>query len=153
MSTLAVKFLQERKVPFKVIKYQHEEKGAEFASKATGFALEQTIKTLVADLGDHKYCLALLPGNRQLDPKALARALGVKRTAMAETATAEKLTGYLVGGISPFGTRKSLPIVMETSIAGYEIIHINAGQRGMMLEMDPSDIIRLMKCKVAEIAK
>ena len=153
MSTRAVKFLQERKVPFKVIKYQHEEKGAEFASKATGFALEQTIKTLVADLGDRKYCLALLPGNRQLDPKALARALGVKRTAMAETATAEKLTGYLVGGISPFGTRKSFPIVMEASIAGYEMVHINAGQRGMLLAMDPSDIIRLMKCKVADIAK
>ena len=153
MSTRAIKFLKQRKVSFKVIKYRHDEKGAEFASRATGFALGQTIKTLVVDLGNQKYCLALLPGSRQLDPKALARIFGVKRTAMAGTEAAEKLTGYLVGGISPFGTRKSFPIVMEASTAGCEKVHINAGQRGIMLEMDPADIVRVLKCVVADIAK
>jgi Cys-tRNA(Pro)/Cys-tRNA(Cys) deacylase len=152
MSTRAIKFLKQRKVSFKVIKYRHDEKGAEFASKATGFALEQTIKTLVVNLGNQKYCLTLLPGSRQLDPKALARIFSVKRTSMAEISTAEKLTGYMVGGISPFGTKKSFPVVMEASIVNYEKIHINAGQRGAMLEMDPADIVRVLKCEVAEIA-
>ena len=153
MSTRAIQFLKQRKVSFTVIKYRHVEKGAEFASKATGFALEQTIKTLVVDLGNQQYCLTLLPGSRQLDPKALARIFSVKRTSMAEISTAEKLTGYMVGGISPFGTRKSFPIVMESNIVNYEKIHINAGQRGAMLEMDPADIVRILKCKVADIVK
>ena len=89
MSTRAIKFLRQKKIPFEVITYEHEEKGAEFASKATGFPLERTVKTLVADLGGKKYSLALMPGDRQLALKRLAKACAVKRVAMADTQTAE----------------------------------------------------------------
>ena len=153
MSTRAIKFLKQKKVSFKVIKYRHDQKGAEFASKATGFALEQTIKTLVMDLGNQQYCLTLLPGSHQLDPKALARIFSVKRTSMAEISTAEKLTGYMVGGISPFGTRQRLETVIESSILNYREILINAGQRGVLLKMAPSDIVTALGCKVTSIAR
>ena len=153
MSTRAITFLKQKRVPFAVVKYDHEEKGAEFAARATGFPLDQTVKTLVVDLGTKKYCMALLPGSRQLDLKSLAKIYAVKRAVMVEAATAEKLTGYLVGGISPFGTKLQFSVVLEKSIAGYDKIHINAGQRGMMLEINPADIIRIMKPLVANIGK
>lgn len=151
MSTRAIAYLKQKKVPFDVVKYDHQEKGAEFAAKAVGFSLEATIKTLVVDLGEDRHVLALTPGHRQLDLKKLARICGVKRAAMADTPTAERLTGYLVGGISPFGTRQRLSAVMEKSLLAFNRVLINAGQRGTMLEMAPADIVSTLKAQVAEI--
>ena len=153
MSTRAIQFLKQRKIGFEVVKYDHEEKGAEFAAKASGFPLDKTVKTLVVDLGQKQYTLVLMSGDRQLSMKRLARAWGVKRAAMADTRTAERLTGYLVGGISPFGTRQRLPVVMEESILEFDKILINAGQRGTMLLMAARDILRAADVKVADIAQ
>jgi Cys-tRNA(Pro)/Cys-tRNA(Cys) deacylase len=153
MSTRAIQFLKKKKIPFEIIKYDHEEKGAEFAARATGFPLAATVKTLVVDLGEKKYTLVLMPGDRQLSMKRLAKACGVKRAAMADTRTAEHLTGYLIGGISPFGTKQKLPVVTETDILRFDKILINAGQRGTMLKMTPPDIRTALTCKVARVAE
>ena len=120
-----------------MVTYDHAEKGAVFASEAVGFPLPQTIKTLVVALDNRNFALALMPGDRQLSLKKAAAACGAKRAAMADTQTAERLTGYLVGGISPFGTKKMLPVVMEAALGGYDEVLINAGQRGMLLKMSP----------------
>ena len=153
MSTRAIQFLKQKKIPFELIKYDHEEKGAEFAAGATGFPLAATVKTLVVDLGDKKYALVLMPGDRQLSMKRLAKSWGVKRAAMADTRTAERLSGYLVGGISPFGTKQKLPVVMEGDILMLDKILINAGQRGTMLKMAPVDIRKALAARVAVVAK
>ena len=153
MSTRAIQHLKWKDVSFEVIKYEHEEKGAAFAARATGFPLDRTVKTLVVDLGGRNYCLALLPGDRQLDLKQLAQVFAVKRAAMADTATAERLTGYLVGGISPFGTKQVLPAVMEKRIREYAQVLINAGQRGVMLKMAPEDIVAALGCRLESISK
>jgi Cys-tRNA(Pro)/Cys-tRNA(Cys) deacylase len=153
MSTRAITFLSKKRIPFEVLKYEHEEKGAEFAARATGFSLEQTVKTLVAALGCNKYCLALMPGHRELNMKRLAKVFAVKSAAMVDAATAERLTGYLVGGISPFGIKHQLPVVMDESILDFGHILINAGQRGVMLKMTPNDILNTLDCKVAELAR
>lgn len=153
VSTRAISFLKKKKIPYEVIKYEHQEKGAEFAARATGHPLEHTVKTLVVELDRKSYCLALLPGHRELNLKKLATLIGVKRTAMVDTKTAERLTGYLVGGISPFGTRQRLWTVMENSILTNEEVLINAGQRGVILKMTPDDIVRALDCKVASIAR
>lgn len=152
MSTRAITYLKQKGIPFEAVTYDHQEKGAEFAARATGFSPEQTIKTLVVELERKKYCLVLMPGNRQLNLKYLAKIFAVKRTAMVDTATAERLTGYLVGGISPFGTKQRLPVVMEKSIQDYDEILINAGQRGVMLKMAPEDIVNGLDCRVAAIS-
>ncbi len=152
MSTRAISYLNKRKIPYKVFRYEHREKGAEFAARATGYPLERTVKTLVVELDRKSYCLALLPGHRELDLKKFASLLGVKRTAMVDIKTAERLTGYLVGGISPFGTRQRLETVMESSILNYEDIMINAGQRGVMLKIAPENVVVALDCKVASIA-
>ena len=153
MSTRAVQFLRRNNICFDVIRYDHEEKGAEYAALATGFPLEQTIKTLVVDLEDRKYCLALVPGNLQLDFKLLAAKFGVKRAAMTDTFTAERLTGYLVGGISPFGTKHKLPTILDDRLHHFGTVMINAGQRGMMLKMAPGDIARVLNCSLAAIGR
>lgn len=153
MSTRAIQHLKRKDVSFELIKYEHEEKGAAFAARATGFPLDRTIKTLVVDLGGRNYCLALLPGDRQLDLKQLAQGFAVKRAAMADTATAERLTGYLVGGISPFGTKQALPSVMEKRIREHAQVLINAGQRGVMVKMAPEDIEKALGCRVESISK
>jgi len=152
MSTRAIQFLKQKKIAFEVVKYDHEEKGAEFAARASGYPLERTVKTLVVDLGKKQYALVLMPGDKQLSMKRLAKIQRLKRAAMADTRTAERLTGYLVGGISPFGTRQKLPVVMEESILKFESILINAGQRGTMLLMAPQDIKTAVVAKVARIA-
>ena len=153
MSTRAISYLKKKMIPFEVVKYEHEEKGAAFAAKATGYPLECTVKTLVVELDRKSYCLALLPGHRELDLRKLASLCGVKRSAMVDIKTAERLTGYSVGGISPFGTRQRLESVMESSILNNVVILINAGQRGVMLKMAPSDLLTALACKVMSIAR
>lgn len=152
MSTRAIQFLKQRRFSFEVVHYEHVEKGAEFAARATGFPLERTVKTLVVDIGPKRYALALVSGARQLDMKRLARALSVKRAEMADALTAERITGYHVGGISPFGIRQLLPVVMDEGIAELDEVLINAGQRGAMLRMSPLDIRTALNCVVAAVS-
>lgn len=153
MITQATKFLDRKKVSYEVVKYDHQEKGAVYASKAIGFDLERTIKTLIVDLGPGGYVMALMPGDKELDLKRMAKACSAKRASMADVSTAERLTGYLVGGISPFGVKKMLPAVMESRLAQYEMVAINAGRRGVMLKMKPDNIIKTLKCRVLQIAQ
>jgi Cys-tRNA(Pro)/Cys-tRNA(Cys) deacylase len=152
MSTRAIQYLKQKKIPFEVVRYDHAEKGAEFAASATGYPLEATVKTLVVNLGKKHYSLVLVPGDRQVSMKLLAKACGVKRAAMVDIPTAERITGYLVGGISPFGIKKKIPVVMDEGTLAFEKILINAGQRGAMLMMDPIDIRESLACKVAKVA-
>jgi len=153
MATRAIRELKQKRIPFAVVQYEHLEKGAEFAARATGFDLKRTIKTLVVDLGQGRPALALMPGDRELNLKALAKCLGIKRAAMADTRTAERLTGYLVGGISPFGTKQRFRVIMEQDLLKHDQVVINAGQRGVMLKMHPQDILQALNGQTAAIAR
>jgi Cys-tRNA(Pro)/Cys-tRNA(Cys) deacylase len=153
MSTRAIQFLKKKKIAFDLVSYEHAEKGAEFAARATGYPLAQTVKTLMVDLGEKGYALVLMTGDKQLSMKRLAKACGVKRAAMADTKTAERLSGYLIGGISPFGTKQRLPVIMDESIFGFDKVLINAGQRGRMLMLAPADIQTSLACTVADVAQ
>ena len=145
--------MKQARIPFEVTTYTHKEKGAAFAAQAIGFPLEKTVKTLIADLGERRYVAALLPGSTQLDLKKLARAFHVKHASMAEVFMAERLTGYLVGGISPFGLKQSLDCVMDSSIIQHRTVLINGGRRGMMLKMAPRDILAVLRCRTADIGR
>jgi Cys-tRNA(Pro)/Cys-tRNA(Cys) deacylase len=145
--TPAIRFLIGRGIFHKVIEYEHLEKGAVFASRAIGISLEKTIKTLVVELVPGGYCLVLMPGTKTISFKKLAQAAQVKRASLVDTHTAEKITGYLVGGISPFGTRKQLPVFMAEDLFDYAEVAINGGRRGIMLIMRPSDIAIVLEAK------
>ena len=153
MATRAIGHLSRKQIPFEVVPYDHQEKGAAYAAQATGFPLSRIVKTLVADLGPGGHVLALVPGDRELDLKALAKLCGVKRAALADTHTAQRLTGCQVGGISPFGTRQPMKVVMAREIEGHEAVMINAGRRGVMLRMAPGDICRCLEATRGAIAR
>ncbi len=104
-------------------------------------------------MGKKHYTLVLMPGDRQLSMKRLVRLCGVKRAGMAGSQTAERITGYLVGGISPFGTKQKLPVVMEAKILTFEKILTNAGRRGMMLVVAPADVRTALAATVAAVAQ
>jgi len=153
MSTRAIQTLVKAQVPFEVITYNHKIKGAAFAAQVVGFPLDKTVKTLIATLGGQRHVAALLPGNTQLDLKKLARFFHTKHASMADTTLAERLTGYFVGGISPFGLKQPLASVIDSSIMNYQTVIINGGRRGVMLKMAPGDILRVLKCRTAEIGR
>jgi Cys-tRNA(Pro)/Cys-tRNA(Cys) deacylase len=153
MSTPAIHYLSRTGIPFEVLHYEHKEKGAAYAASQIGFPLEKTVKTLVADIGDNRYVIALMPGDKKLDFKKLAAFFQAKRSAMVDRDTAERLTGYLVGGISPFGLKRSFRSAMHESIMHHGTVVINGGQRGTMLKMKPRDIAALLDCSILDIAR
>jgi Cys-tRNA(Pro)/Cys-tRNA(Cys) deacylase len=153
MSTPAIQFLIRRRLPFKIVGYNPLEKGAAFAAQATGFPLARTVKTLVVAAVPHRHLLVLVPGDRRLDLKRLARALSAKKVSMADSGTAERLTGYRVGGISPFGVRQPLPVMMDQALLAFEAVLLNAGRRGTLLRMSPADIGAGLNCMVAAVCE
>jgi len=153
MTTRGIQFLKSKKIRHQVVKYDHQEKGAEYASQTVGFPLDRTVKTLVVALDGNTFVLVLMPGDRQLSMKKIASACGTKRAAMADTAAAQRQTGYLVGGISPFGTQKRLAAVMEASLLGHDEVMINAGRRGIMVKMAPADIVAALDAKISDLVQ
>ena len=154
MKTRGITFLEQFHFPFEIYTYRHDVKGAEFAAKATGVPLERMVKTLV--LGDTtrtQYFFALMPGHLELDLKKAATAVGVKRIRMASVSEAERLTGYRVGGISPFGSRKALPVLMEEALKHHITIAINGGARGCIVALKTEKLIELLSPKILPLAQ
>ncbi|MCP3955767.1 MAG: aminoacyl-tRNA deacylase [Desulfobacterales bacterium] len=137
--TPAIRTLREEKVPFSVHLYQYQDKGGA-RQAAAAFSLEEraVIKTLVFQDENKRGFLVLMHGNLQVSVKQLARQLECKKAVPCDHQQAMKLTGYKVGGISPFGTRTPLPIYIESSIFDLETIYINGGKRGLLVQIDPT---------------
>jgi Cys-tRNA(Pro)/Cys-tRNA(Cys) deacylase len=102
-------------------------------------------------LSNKSYALALMPGDRQLSLKKIAGVCRTKRATLADAESAHRLTGYLIGGISPFGTRKRLPVVMERQLLSYNDVMINGGRRGILLKMRPEDILKALNAKTYDL--
>ena len=118
-----------------------------------GGALEhEVIKTLVMEVDIRRQLLVLMHGDREVSTKRLARELGVKRVSPCDPISAEKYTGYIVGGISPFGTRKSFPVCVESSIMMLDRIFVNGGKQGFMVEIDPHDLQKMLLLKEVNVA-
>lgn len=129
-----------------------EESYGEAAADALGLPHDRLFKTLVTEV-DGALTVAVVPVSATLDLKALAGATGGKRAAMADPVQAERVTGYVRGGISPLGQRKSLPTVIDDSASGFATIYVSAGRRGLQIELAPSDLVRLTGAAVAGIAR
>lgn len=151
-TTNALRFLKQRKVPHEAREYDHKVKGAESAAEALGWPVESMAKTLVVALSDGSHCLCVLPGNAELSLKNLARLAGVKSARMTTPEEAEKLTGYLVGGISPFGTRKAMPVWLHAPLEVFETIGVNGGRRGLIVFLSPGDLVGALGARVEDLA-
>ncbi len=111
------------------------------------------MKTLVFEVDGKKPVVVLMHGDRQVIGKALARYLGVKNAAPADPAVAERHTGYQVGGTSPFGTRKPLPVVVQASVLALPRVYVNGGRRGLLVDVDPQVFVELLGAVAAEVAQ
>ena len=138
--TRALKELAQAKVPYRVMSFEAKEKTAEEVARETRFPLPQVIKTLLVQGASKKYYLALCPGDCQANLKAIARALSEKTMEMAPREEVPKITGYFIGGVSPLGTHRPLPVLMEVSILSKAEIAISAGQWGCQAVLRPSDL-------------
>jgi Cys-tRNA(Pro)/Cys-tRNA(Cys) deacylase len=138
--TRALKELSEARIPHRVMTFKAEEKSAKEFTRETGFPLARVVKTLLVQGASKKYYLALCPGNRQVNLKNLARAIGEKTVDMAKREEVPKITGYFIGGVSPIGTHRPLPVVLEQSILGMPEIAVSAGQWGCQAVLRPSDL-------------
>ncbi len=114
------------------------------AAMEVGVDEHNVVKTLVMETGEGKPLIILMHGDRQVSTKALARQMGVKMVKPSSPKDAERLTGYQVGGISPFGTRRKLPVYIEETIIDLPRIVINGGRRGFLLELATQDLIKVL---------
>jgi Cys-tRNA(Pro)/Cys-tRNA(Cys) deacylase len=122
------------------------------AAAAIGVDPARIFKTLVASV-DGRLVLAVVPVDRELDLKALAGVVGGRRAEMADPAVAERATGYVVGGISPIGTRRGLPVILDAAATTQPTVFVSAGRRGLQLELAPADLVTLTGSIVAAIAR
>ena len=144
--TAAVRQLRAEKLAFSDHLYAYEEKGGTAASsRELGVDEHTVIKTLVMEDENRKPLIVLMHGDLQVSTRELARVIGVKLVSPCSPETAQKHSGYLVGGTSPFGTRHPMPVYLEESIAGLPKIYINGGKRGYLVGIVPAELIRVLK--------
>lgn len=152
-ATRATRMLEAADIAFTVHSYAYDPDADAIglqAAQALGEPPARVLKTLMARV-DGKPVLAILPSDRQVAMKKLAAALGGKSAEMMKPADAERLSGYKVGGISPFGQMKTVPAVIEEAALTAPYVYINGGQRGLQVRLAPQDATRLLDAKVAAI--
>ena len=159
--TRAIDTARRAGIAFDVHEYAHDAR-ASLREGGRGYALEavealgieaaRVFKTIVVAV-DGRLALAVVPADAEVDLKAVADALGGRKAAVAPAAEAEKATGYVLGGISPLGTRRPLPVVVDSSAAGFPTIHVSAGRRGLEIELAAADLIALTSGRLAPVAR
>ena len=152
-TTPAVLALKAQGADFTLHTYQYEERGGtKTSSKKLGVDEHIVIKTLVMEDETGKPLIILMHGDKEVSTKSLARTIGVKSVSPCNPAVAEKHTGYKVGGTSPFGTKKTLPVYMESTVSDLPEIFINAGSRGLLARMPSAELIRILKPVYVSVA-
>ncbi len=159
--TRAIDAARRAGVAYAVHEYAHDPRSS-LREGGRGYALEavealgidpaRVFKTIVVSV-DGKLGLAVVPADAEVDLKAVADALGGRKASIAEAADAERATGYVLGGISPLGTKRPLPTVIDDSAAGFPTIHVSAGRRGLEIELAAADLARLTGGALARIAR
>jgi Cys-tRNA(Pro) deacylase len=152
-STQATRLLRERGVAFETHLYRYEEKGGTAVSaRELGTDEHAVVKTLVMETETGQPLIVLMHGDCQVSTQALARAIGVRRVAPCSPEAASRHTGYVVGGTSPFGTRKAMPIHVESTILDLPRIWINGGSRGFLVSLDPRELVRVLSPVPVQVA-
>jgi Cys-tRNA(Pro)/Cys-tRNA(Cys) deacylase len=152
-TTRATQVLAKTGVTFTVHSYDYDpnaERVGLQAAEALGEAPHRVLKTLMAEVDGRPVCV-VVPSDREVSMKKLAAAFGGKSANMMKPADAERLTGYHVGGISPFGQKKTVPTAIEEAALGEALVYINGGQRGLQVRLDPKDALKALKAAAAPL--
>lgn len=151
--TPATRFLRQHGAAFSTHLYAYEEHGGtRVSARELNVDEHAVVKTLVMEDEDGRPLIVLMHGDCKVSTKELARQIGCKRVEPCKPEVANRHTGYLVGGTSPFGTRKPLPVHIEKSILDLPLIYLNGGRRGFLVGVHPHDVLALLKPKVVEVA-
>ena len=146
-------FLKERGVAYTVHEYDYvEHGGTQVSSSSLNVAEHEVVKTLVMQDEEARPLIVLMHGDRKVSTKNLARQAGVKRIEPCKPEVAQRHTGYQVGGTSPFGTRKTLPVYIERSILELPAIYINGGRRGFLVKIRTADLARVLSFSPVDVA-
>lgn len=152
--TPATKFLKHHHIAFSVHRYTYEEHGGTRASaRELNVPEHSVVKTLVMEDEIGGPLIVLMHGDCKVSTKELARQAGCKQITPCKPEVAQRHTGYLVGGTSPFGTRKALPVFLEKTVLDLPIIYINGGRRGFLVGIHPHDILRVLQPKLVQVGQ
>jgi len=149
--TNVTKWLAARGVAYELLEYPFTQVGADLAAEAVGRPLESCCKTLIVEAPGRQFWVAIVPGDQRFDTRKMAAAIGVRQADLADHEQAEKITGYQIGGISPFAMRRHLPAIIEESLLALDRIIVNAGRRGALVELATPDLLRLLEATPADI--
>ena len=152
-STPATVFLDKAKVAYSLATYAYDPDADRVglqAAEALGAPASEVLKTLIVK-ADGKPACVVLASDREVSMKKLAAALGAKSAEMAPVPEAERITGYRVGGVSPFGQKKRLPTVLDAAAAELSAAFVNGGQRGLQVRLAPAELVRVLDAKVAAV--
>lgn len=152
-ATPATIFLAQHGVQYTEHEFEYREHGGtSHSSSSLGVPEHEVVKTLVMENDRAEPLVVLMHGDRKVSTKELARQAGAKRIAPCKPEVATRHSGYLIGGTSPFGTRKHMPVYLERSILDLPRIYINGGRRGYLLGMAPSDLVRVLSPVLVDVA-
>src|SRR4051812_21350803 len=151
----AVRLLDERKVVYELREYEVDpnDLSAESVADKIGLPADQVFKTLVAKGGRNGVCMAVVPGDAELDLKALAKLTGDRRVEMAPLKDVQPLTGYIRGGVTALASKKQFPVYVDESAILFDVISVSAGVRGMQILLNPADYIATVNGRTGDIAK
>ena len=152
--TPAIDAAKKAGIHFRVKEYEHSPTAEFFgleAAEKLGLSREQVFKTLIVTDGKNLY-VAVLPVSNQLNLKLMAKALGLKKIMLADKQQVAASTGYVLGGVSPIGQKKSLPTIIDSSAQNLESINVSAGRRGLEIELSAQDLQRLISAKFVDIS-
>ena len=152
-STNATRLLREQGVPYTEHLYRYEEKGGTRVS-ARELSVDEhaVVKTLVMEDEARQPLIVLMHGDREVSTKALARQLGKKAVEICKPEVANRHSGYLVGGTSPFGTRRQMPVYVERTILALDRIYVHGGSRGFLVGVAPADVVRVLGATPVDVA-
>ncbi len=150
--TMAIRALRQNGVEFTAHLYTYEARGGtRVSSEQLGVEEYAVVKTLIFEDDSKKPLCILMHGNREVSAKNLARQMGVKSVAPCAPDVADRHSGYQVGGTSPFGLKRALPVYCEKTVATLPKIYINGGARGFLVGLDPRELVRVLKPMLVEI--
>jgi len=152
-ATPAVHFLRRNGVTFEEHTYRYEERGGtRVSARELGVNEHVIVKTLVMHDDEREPLIVLMHGDREVSTKQLARQIGRRSVEPCAPAVAERHTGYMVGGTSPFGTRKPLPVFIERTILELDRVYVNGGRRGFLVSLAPSEIVRVLGATAVDVS-
>ena len=154
--TPAINTAKKHKIMHKVHEYNHDQSAESYgleAAEKMGVAQERVFKTLVVSLDSNELAVAVIPVSSLLSMKLIAKAACAKKAAMADKSDVERSTGYVLGGVSPLGQKKSLKTIIDSSAKHYSTIFVSAGRRGLEIELNPDDLSKLTRATIAKICQ